>query len=474
MAVSYKKIKIIKKQISYDRGVTWQDTEPLEYCEPEVIDIYPSMEACMDADCDLEKYEYELIDTNIEEFPKLCTETEFIDCCHSGSSVDHTVSYHFPSGIIKHVTFSDYYGHVTPSVGFGALSWHDITYKAYDDVTMGMRAVDIGDYHDSKTYDAEYNYGITGDSGSSIDGREVIFEGSSDCYCAADAVWRCWVVDYCFTVDELMPWVGDSIKIIWKKHYTREHCSDEWQFDEDFGVQFYGVAEQWIRTYDVSRMAWKWTQQVASVDSAGTITWTNGSEPPYYEELAVPSGSVGRDFNDTTYAYPVSVNVHASYYGQIKEFRLEFGVKSLTTYNARLGMFSEYNSYNNEYRATGMTSSNIGGSLYIGESGGEIKITSTSEHYNYIRAINHSNGELLIGGMKFAMAQDGAQISLSESDNIKVYITFYRDINDVVHTLIPVTYNGSNVWIDTTDRIIIKPITSSGNYYSDSNWYETF
>ena len=54
----YKKVKFVKKQVSYDRGVTWRDTEPLEYCEPIVLGVYPTLAACEDTDCDLEKYEY--------------------------------------------------------------------------------------------------------------------------------------------------------------------------------------------------------------------------------------------------------------------------------------------------------------------------------------------------------------------------------------------------------------------------------
>lgn len=468
----YKKVKFVKKQISHDRGVTWQDTEPLEYCEPEVVGIYPSMQACMDTDCELEKYEYELIDTNIEDFPKLCTEVEFTDCCHSGTSYEKTVTYHFPSGIIKHVKFSDYYGHITPS-SIGTL--HDVIYKAYDDISMDMESVVIGTYHDG--------FSISGASGASIDGREVIFEGSTDCFCGGDAVWRCWMATYCFTVDELMPWVGDSIKIIWKKHYIREHCSEEWQLDEDFGAQFLGVAEEWIKTYDASMMAFKWEQRVANVDSAGTITWVNGSEPPYYEEqLAVPNGSIGKNYIDTTDAYPVSINIaNDKERGNVDIFRIEFGAKSLSTYNALLGTFSEYHSYDGEHDTYKIKSSNKNNSLYVEDTAFslnvphyEIEIKSTATHYNYIRSIYLSNGELMIGGYIRALPQYGAVITLSESDNIKVYIVYYRDINNVVHILIPVRYNGNDVWIDTTARKIIKPITTSGTYYSEGDWYESF
>lgn len=35
MAYLYKKMK---KQVSYDNGITWQDTEPLEYIVGELID----------------------------------------------------------------------------------------------------------------------------------------------------------------------------------------------------------------------------------------------------------------------------------------------------------------------------------------------------------------------------------------------------------------------------------------------------
>jgi len=271
----YKKVKFVKKQISHNRGVTWEDTEPLEYCDPIVVGVYPSLAACEDTDCDLEKYEYQLTEVRPEDLPKFCTETNF---CNVDKKPDECVTWHFPSGIIQHVLFTDYTGRVTRG-GYGG--HHDYTYEAYSDIDKKV-SVKIGVYYDFEGH-GEY---IRGASGASIDGLAVIFHGNDGCYCAADAVWRCFTMDYCVTIDKFVPWVGDTVKVIYKTHYTREHCSEEWQFDEDFGIQFIGFGEKWEKSYDDTRLYWKWTQKIASVDSDGTITWVDGPEPPYYQKIS--------------------------------------------------------------------------------------------------------------------------------------------------------------------------------------------
>lgn len=438
----YKKVKFVRKQVSYDRGVTWQDTEPLEYCDPIVLGVYPSLEACEDTDCDLEKYVYELTEVSLEDLPKFCTETNF---CNVDDKPDECVTWHFPSGIIKHVLFSDYTGRVTNG-GYGTgYGYHDYYYDVYDEGIMDMVSVDIGDYYD---YEGHGGY-ISGETGASINGQEVIFHGSDGCYCPPDAVWRCFTMDYCVTIDEFMPWVGNTIKVLWKTHYTREHCSEEWQFDDDFGIQFVCFGEKWEKSYDYSSLSWKWQQKVASADSAGTITWTDGEV--YYEEIPHPNGATGIEYT-TGGAYPISVNFNNSYYGKVDRFIVNYNATSTSGENKWVGSYSEYSSYNNEYRLNRIVADNVGEDSFA--------------HY-----ISHGQGWLVLGG-------DGGQyasppVYLRNNSTMRIYRAGYiKHTDGSSHVLLPMMYNSEQVLVDITERKVIRP--KDGRFSNDSTFYESF
>ena len=422
----YKKVKFVKRQVSYDRGVTWQDTEPLEYCDPIVLDVYPSLEACEDTDCDLEKYEYQLTEVSVEDLPKLCTETNF---CNVDDKPDECVTWHFPSGIIKHVLLSDYTGRVTNGGYGGSYGRHDYTYDVYSDAMMEMVSVKIGEYYDYVGHGAY----ISGETGASINGQEVIFHGSDGCYCPPDAVWRCFTMDYCVTIDEFMPWVGNTIKVLWKTHYTREHCSEEWQFDDDFGIQFVCFGEKWEKSYDYSRLSWKWQQKVASADSAGTITWTDGEV--YYEEIPHPSGATGIEYT-TGGTYPISVNFTSSYYGIVDSFAFSGSAN---------GTYSAYNSYNREYRPCDFTGS--------------------TTH----RLIN--DGWLVLGG-RARKYGGGSNPSVQLVSGTGSIIRAGYIAGSGSHVLFPMMYNNEQVLVDVYNRKIIKP--NDGIFSNTSTFYESF
>ena len=421
----YKKVKFVKKQISHNRGVTWEDTEPLEYCDPIVVGVYPSLAACEDTDCDLEKYEYQLTEVRPEDLPKFCTETNF---CNVDSKPDECVTWHFPSGIIKHVLFSDYTGRVTHGGYGGSIGRHNYTYEVYNDGIMDMVTVDIGDYYDYEAVHGDYTSGATG---ASIDGQEVIFHGNDGCYCPADAVWRCFTMDYCVAIDEFMPWVGDTIKVLYKTHYTREHCSEEWQFDDDFGIQFISIGEKWEKSYDYTSISWKWVQKVAtSVDSAGTLTWVDGPEPPYYEEIPHPNGATGIECT-TGGAYAISVNFTQNYYGYVTSF--------LVQGNA-IGTYSSYNSYTREYEPHNFTS----------------PITERLDN----------GGWLVLGGTGRKSGGGSNPPVKLVADTGAIYRAGYN--GDV---LLPMLYNNEQVLVNPSG-VIFKPV--EGIFRNNSTFFETF
>ena len=259
--MSFSRYKIVKKQVSHDRGVTWEDTEPLEYCDPILIDIYPTLEECETEGCKLDEYRYDLIDVAVEDIPKMCTEAEFVDCCDGETTVYHSTSWYIPEGIVKQVSFSDFYGYSSNSTyrrTYTARYWNSSDVVC--STNYGLRDV-------VKWQEGEDKYTIILNE-DDINGSEASFFSMQGCWCGADAVWRCWHIDYCVTVDELMPWVGETVKIIKKSHWTRESCDSEWVQDMDYGDKFIGFGERYIMKY-VYGNGWYYSRvhQIVDIDS---------------------------------------------------------------------------------------------------------------------------------------------------------------------------------------------------------------
>lgn len=256
--MSFSRYKIVKKQISHDRGVTWQDTEPLEYCDPILVNIYPTLDECETEGCTLDEYRYDLIDVAVEDIPKMCTEAEMTTCCDEGTKVLSAMSWYVPEGIVKHVLFSDFYGYTSDGT-----YRHRVPIQYWDSslvecgTDMGLKT--IGTWIEGTE---EYN----AMSGDTIDGKEVAFFSSFGCECLPSAIWECHMVDYCVTVDELMPWVGDTVKIIKKSHWTRESCDSEWIQDMEYGDKFIGFGERYVLKY-VYGNGWKYSRVHQIVDT---------------------------------------------------------------------------------------------------------------------------------------------------------------------------------------------------------------
>ena len=63
--MSFSKYIIEKKQLSLDKGVTWQDSAPLETRNGRLLGTYMTLVECENADCDLEKLGVQLVDEKI-------------------------------------------------------------------------------------------------------------------------------------------------------------------------------------------------------------------------------------------------------------------------------------------------------------------------------------------------------------------------------------------------------------------------
>lgn len=340
--MSFSRYKKVKKQVSTDRGVTWKDTEPLEYCDPILIDVYPTLDECETEGCTLDEYRYDLIDVAVEDIPKMCTEAEMTICCDERTKVLHATSWYVPEGIVKHVLFSDFYGYTSDGTYM-----HKVPLMYWDSSLvecghiLGMKR--IGTWSEkSEEFDV-----ISGDT---IDGKEVAFFSSFGCGCLPSATWECHLVDYCVTVDEFMPWVGDTVKIIKKSHWTRESCDSEWIQDMDYGDKFIGFGERYVMKY-VYGNGWYYSRVHQIVDteslkkndyegekidsSSGSqegifrgIDWVNvdwedeGVPTLTSEEIPHPQGAVALEYVDGSNGYGFNE------YGEVYGAYIKCGVSS--------------------------------------------------------------------------------------------------------------------------------------------------
>jgi hypothetical protein len=256
--MSFSRYKKVKKQVSTDRGVTWQDTEPLEYCDPMLEGVFATLDQCEDVDCKLEEYRYELVDGDLP-----------TNICGSGTSVEF--------GIAKQITFTE--GGIVCGQGQSQIDWDLVHYDMYpsEDPTMLMGHLAPGHLVVTRPAYIEYYTHV-------IDGAKIVNLFEYNCCTCCD-------MSTCFRIDEFMPWVGQTIKRIVKTHWTREHCSDEWVKDLEYGDVDMGFGERWYPSWDVANNCKKWQHQVMeSVDDEGNIAWANEGTP-FSEDIIMPSGA---------------------------------------------------------------------------------------------------------------------------------------------------------------------------------------
>lgn len=254
--MGFSKYSIEKKQVSLDKGVTWQDATPSETRNGRLLGTYMTLVECENADCDLKKLGIQLVDENIPS----------IVCTHANSTSYDT---YLPSGIAKSVTFVSGMKYCGDTWG----SSDNIITDEYNNSSITAKTATIST---GSNPIREYNSYV-------LDGKEMI----SGSFCGEAT---------CYNITEFMPWIdpNGTVKMAYKVRYVREHCSSEWKIDEEYTPQFITFGERWVKAYDGINKA-TWQHQIAtdvvSDDSelGWKIVWENEGEAFDYEyEVTVP------------------------------------------------------------------------------------------------------------------------------------------------------------------------------------------
>lgn len=248
--MSFSKYAIEKKQLSLDKGVTWQDSAPLETRNGRLLGTYKTLVECEDKNCDLEKWGIQLVDERIP--------TNV--CAYNTNNV------YLQSGIAKSVTFVS--GMKCCNDDWG--SSDNIIKDEYHNSSMTAKTATIDAFH------KYYNSYV-------LNGREMITKS----FCGEQT---------CYNITEFMPWIdpNGTIKKAYKIRYVKEHCSDEWKIDEKYTPYDIGFGERWVKTYDgINKTTWQHqiATDILSYDSdfGWVLTWVNEGEPFDYEyDVTVP------------------------------------------------------------------------------------------------------------------------------------------------------------------------------------------
>lgn len=241
------KYNIEKKQVSIDRGVTWQDVTPYETRYGKQVGAYDTFLGCEDSDCDLEEYRCEVIDGELP--TEICG--EFV----------------LPEGIAKKVKFT--------SGAICDVTWRACELPAFDYILGEETSVGIGSRICVNGYCPGFNY------------REATINGMSMTGCCLSEY-----VCVCYQITELMPWAKgkETWKLIRKTHYVREHCTDEWSIEGE--PEIVGFGERW-KFIDDDFYSETWQHQIATgFDKNGNVTeWTDsGSTDGTYYDSNLPAG----------------------------------------------------------------------------------------------------------------------------------------------------------------------------------------
>lgn len=262
--MSFSRYSIEKKQVSLDKGVTWQDAVPIETRNGRLLGTYMTLIECEDLNCDLEEYRYEL-----EEVERPDT--------YCGVKI--------PYGYADTITFTSGIRvcGVSTIGGSGCQvtmdSSHALRYPIYQYDSEQGYTVDVGTVHSQNLGNctAQIEYFVVDLHGDALEGLTE----PNCCSCCNETT--------CFNVDKYMPWVGEKIKRVFKKHYKRDHCSEEWYLDEEYVPIDMGFGERWVKTSeDMYKETWQ-HQIVTDILSDNKVVWENEGEPFDYEyEVSIP------------------------------------------------------------------------------------------------------------------------------------------------------------------------------------------
>lgn len=339
--MSYSRYNIELKQVSTDRGVTWTDTTETRLGQLE--GITNTILECEDMACELEEYRYEVIDGELP--TEICG--EFI----------------LPEGIAKKIKFTA-----------GAIcdnTWQWCNPTGTDYISGREVKIELGKRRCGGGYCPGFTY------------YEPTINGLSLTGCCVTSYPNNWETCTCLQITEFMPWAEgkETWKMIEKKHYVREHCSDEWI--EEGEPEIVGIAERWKFVSD-NFYTETWQHQVATgFDENGNVTeWSDsGSTDVTYYNSNLPAGvQIIRGINPNGVVYCAN-----------SVFKESLSIE-LKVQNANSGgtvLHSEYHYYNSSSgRSIAVSDSD---SMYWEQT---FIIIPTSE-YQYYRNIKYERGSII-------------------------------------------------------------------------------
>lgn len=234
--MSFSRYSIEKKQVSTDRGVTWQDVTPSETRYGQLMGVTRTLLECEDMACDHEKYEYYLVDGILPD--EIC------------ANMIKTI----PFGIVSSITFTD--------GAYCCSTWYDA-----GSTVINLFGDEISQATGKRMCSGGYCPGWAYSDNVSMYGFEMHL-GSME-VCGIE-------INTCIRINSFMPWAEgkETWKLIYRQHYTREHCSDEWEADGE--AESVAIGERWIRESEDFNNEY-WRHQIASEfdESGNVVTWTN-------------------------------------------------------------------------------------------------------------------------------------------------------------------------------------------------------
>lgn len=235
---NYAKYQIEKEVVSVDNGQTWEETGNQRHGK--ILDVYPTLAACEDTDCDLKMSQPEMFSGKLPEY--LCA--------------DETTVYHewVPQGILQEGTFSG------GLMGCNGIYDSAPAYLLDNVATNCGSGIKIGDIictpRDVGGVQEMYCRSRFNSFG---DGKGVVLGTKYNC-CGCCFVGAC--VD--LVPQKLFPWVDKDNTLMLKiSHYTKEHCSEDWVLESEDYTNI--ILERWVVVgIDQANESRLWQHQIAS------------------------------------------------------------------------------------------------------------------------------------------------------------------------------------------------------------------
>lgn len=371
--MSFSKYSIEKKQVSTDRGVTWQDATPAETREGAFVGTYRTLAECEDSACDLEKTEYTVIDGFLPS--ELCGDTFRM----------------LPSGIAKWVSWTS--GAICCNTWQSASPNTTDRYGTVISHSIGKpRCIKDGI---STTSCPSFEYSAT-----QVNGREL----DNLCFNIQPAYgWVCpETVCACFQITEFMPWAEGktSWKIIQAQHYVREHCSEPWETDGEPNIV--GIAERW-KFVDETFQEERWIHQVAKTfdDNGNVVEWQSDSTFDYRQ---MTDAVLDQNIEILDYVINDGVLAYGGYSNNAEFDGRDFSIPTRpngTPSGVTCYISDYYNSKNVTYRANASADTVVNVSFYNNQGWiglfGSLFLASKPNGIMYIYSILNKSNDLKTG-----------------------------------------------------------------------------